>query len=69
MMKVYIDEPEASPELKEQIKALLATHRAAADLVDKIADAARRSSPSTVARRRAPRPDRDAQGGARPAAS
>jgi hypothetical protein len=37
MMKVYIDEPGASPELKAQIEVLIATHRAAADLVDKIA--------------------------------
>ncbi|HSD86652.1 MAG TPA: hypothetical protein VLB44_04030, partial [Kofleriaceae bacterium] len=29
-------EPEASPELKKQITGLLETHRAAADLVDKI---------------------------------
>ncbi len=36
MMKVYIDEPDASPELKQQIEALLATHRGAADIVDKI---------------------------------
>ena len=36
MMKVYIDEPAASPELKKQITGLLETHRAAADLVDKI---------------------------------
>jgi hypothetical protein len=36
MMKVYIDEPEATPELKTQIEALLAIHRGAADLVDKI---------------------------------
>jgi hypothetical protein len=36
MMKVYIDEPAASPELKQQIEALLATHRGAADIVDKI---------------------------------
>jgi hypothetical protein len=36
MMKVYIDEPEASPELKKQIGALLETHKAAADLEDKI---------------------------------
>jgi hypothetical protein len=35
-MKVYIEEPDASPELKAQIEALLVTHRAAADLVDKI---------------------------------
>ncbi len=37
MMRVFIDEPEASPKLKAQITALLATHRSAADLVDKIA--------------------------------
>ena len=37
MMKVFIDEPEASPQLKTQISAMLATHRGAADLVDKIA--------------------------------
>jgi hypothetical protein len=36
MMKVYIDEPNASPELKAQIEALLVTQRGAADLVDKI---------------------------------
>jgi Carboxypeptidase regulatory-like domain len=36
MMKVFIEEPEASPELKSQIAALLATHRGAADLIDKI---------------------------------
>jgi len=36
MMKVFIDEPDASPELKKQITALLATHREAADLNDKI---------------------------------
>jgi hypothetical protein len=36
MMKVYIDEPTASPVLKTQIAALLATHRAGADLQDKI---------------------------------
>jgi len=36
MMKVFIDEPNASPKLREQIEALLATHRAGADLVDKI---------------------------------
>jgi len=36
MMKVYIDEPDASAELKQQIEALLATHRGAADIVDKI---------------------------------
>jgi len=37
MMKVYIDEPKASPQLKKQIEALLATHRAASELVDQIA--------------------------------
>ena len=37
MMQVYIDEPEAAPELKAQITAMLVTHRAAADLTDKIA--------------------------------
>ena len=37
MMKVFISEPDASPQLKAQITALLATHRGAADLVDKIA--------------------------------
>ena len=36
MMKVFIDEPDASPQLKAQIDALLATHRGAADLVDRI---------------------------------
>ncbi|MDB4954272.1 MAG: hypothetical protein JWO36_1841 [Myxococcales bacterium] len=36
LMKVYIDEPDASAELKAQITALLATHRAGADLTDKI---------------------------------
>ena len=36
MMKVYIDEPAATPKLKEQIAALLATHRDAGDLQDKI---------------------------------
>ena len=36
MMRVYVDEPEASPALKSQIEALLATHRGAADLVDKM---------------------------------
>ncbi|HEY5948456.1 MAG TPA: carboxypeptidase regulatory-like domain-containing protein, partial [Kofleriaceae bacterium] len=36
MMKVFIDEPDASPELKKQINALLETHKAAADLEDKI---------------------------------
>jgi hypothetical protein len=37
MMKVYLDEPDASPKLKAQLKDLLATHRAAADLAEKIA--------------------------------
>ena len=37
MMKVFIDEPNASPQLKDQIAAMLATHRGAADLVDRIA--------------------------------
>jgi hypothetical protein len=36
MMKVFIEEPDASPHLRAQIEALLATHRAGADLVDKI---------------------------------
>jgi hypothetical protein len=36
MMKVFIEEPDASPELKQQITSLLAKHRAAADLIDKI---------------------------------
>ncbi len=36
MMKLYVDEPEASPKLRAQIAALLATHRDAVDLVDKI---------------------------------
>jgi hypothetical protein len=36
MMKVFIAEPDASPQLRAQIEAMLATHRAAADLVDKI---------------------------------
>jgi len=36
MMKLYVDEPDASPALKKQIGALLATHREAADLIDKI---------------------------------
>jgi hypothetical protein len=37
MMKVFINEPDASPKLKEQITAMLATHRDAADMQDKIA--------------------------------
>lgn len=36
MMKVYIDEPDATLELKKQLEAVLATHRDAADLADKI---------------------------------
>lgn len=37
MMKVFIDEPSASPQLKTQIAAMLATHRSSVDLIDKIA--------------------------------
>lgn len=37
MMKVFIDEPDASPQLRAQIEAVLATHRTGADLADKIA--------------------------------
>jgi hypothetical protein len=37
MMKLYVDDPEASPKLKAQIEALLAIHREAADLTDQIA--------------------------------
>ncbi len=36
MMKVFIDEPDASAELKTQVKTLLETHKVAADLLDKI---------------------------------
>lgn len=36
MMKVFIAEPGASAQLKAQVEAMLATHRGAADLVDKI---------------------------------
>jgi hypothetical protein len=36
MMKVFINEPKTSPELKVQIEALLETHRVGVDLVDKI---------------------------------
>ncbi len=36
MMKVFIAEPAASPKLRAQIDALLATHRGAADLGDRI---------------------------------
>jgi len=36
MMKVYIDEPAATPELRAQIEALIESHRAGAELVDKI---------------------------------
>jgi hypothetical protein len=36
MMKVYVDEPEASPALRAQVEALLGTHRASVDLIDKI---------------------------------
>jgi hypothetical protein len=37
LMQVYVDEPEASPQLKAQLAAMLATHRAAVDLGDRIA--------------------------------
>jgi len=37
LMKVYIEEPDATPELKKQLEDVLATHREAADLLDKIA--------------------------------
>ncbi len=37
LMKVYIDEPDASPALKKQLATALATHREGVDLVDKIA--------------------------------
>jgi hypothetical protein len=37
MMKVYLDEPDASPALKKQLETLLAAHRKAADLAAKIA--------------------------------
>jgi hypothetical protein len=36
MMKVFIEEPDASPELKKQITALLETHKSGADFEDKI---------------------------------
>ncbi|HEY1555304.1 MAG TPA: carboxypeptidase regulatory-like domain-containing protein [Kofleriaceae bacterium] len=36
MMKVYIEDPAATPELRAQIESLLATHRASADAVDQI---------------------------------
>jgi hypothetical protein len=36
MMRVFVEEPDASPELKKQIVALLDTQRTAADLVDRI---------------------------------
>ncbi len=36
MMKVFVEEPEASPQLKAQLEAMLATHRGAADLTDRI---------------------------------
>ena len=36
MMRVFIDEPGASPQLKAQIEAILTTHRGGADLIDKI---------------------------------
>ncbi len=37
MMKIYVDEPDASPRLKRQIDKLLATHRKVADLSERIA--------------------------------
>jgi hypothetical protein len=37
MMRLYVSDDQATSELKTQIVALLATHRAAADLVDKLA--------------------------------
>ncbi len=36
MMKVFVSDAKASPELKLQIEALLGTHRGAVDLIDKI---------------------------------
>ncbi len=36
MLSVYVDDPEASPALKSQLQAVLATHKAGADLEDKI---------------------------------
>ncbi len=36
MMKLFVDEPEASPKLRAQISSLLAIHREGADLVDHI---------------------------------
>jgi len=36
MMKVFIDEPGSSPQLKAQIEAMLTTQRGASDLLDKI---------------------------------
>jgi hypothetical protein len=37
LMRVYIEEPAASPGLKKQLEAALATHRIGVDLVDQIA--------------------------------
>jgi len=37
LIKVYVDDPKASPKLKGQLQALLATHQAGVDLDDKIA--------------------------------
>ena len=37
MMKVFIAEPAASPQLRAQIEAVLATHHSGSDLMDKIA--------------------------------
>ncbi|MFT3697407.1 MAG: carboxypeptidase regulatory-like domain-containing protein [Kofleriaceae bacterium] len=36
MMKVYLEEPDATPELKKQLSDVLSTHKDAADLIDKI---------------------------------
>jgi hypothetical protein len=36
MMQVYVDDPDAAPALKQQLAAVLATHRAGAELFDKI---------------------------------
>jgi hypothetical protein len=37
LMQIYVDDPDASPQFKAQLVALLATHRSVADLVDRIA--------------------------------
>jgi hypothetical protein len=36
MLGVYVDDPDASPVLKSQLQAVLATHRTGMDLIDKI---------------------------------